>query len=237
MSFAECDKLDLTATEEQLCDPRAPGDRPGVNYYVWNKSSPGAKFPGPAHDNVLQGFATKAMRGQAGDYALVIAREVGAYFAPGRPVPAHTMCHTAWVLPYTAKKPGCYAQPVARADFRVEGGQPPQAWGGAAAALNAYQTHGGYTPGPLLALCVLAALAALVLRPRGGRGWRQHLDIVALVGTGLALLVVAVATSQFDYRYGLPALAFLPAGGALAVTALTGRRTRGRAPLDDAIEG
>ncbi len=71
-------------------------------------------------------------------------------------------------------------------------------------------------------------MVAVVFRPRRGF-WRERLDITLLGGTGLALLVVAVATSQFDYRYGLPAIPLISAAGALAVTQLR----RAYAPLPD----
>src|SRR5260370_29894961 len=45
------------------------------------------------------------------------------------------------------------------------GGAPPPVWEPAAAFLRSYQLDRGYTPGPLLALCTLARLPAL-LPPR-----------------------------------------------------------------------
>jgi type II secretory pathway component PulF len=81
-----------------------------------------------------------------------------------------------------------------------------------------------YTWGPLLAACLLAVLAALVLR----RGvWRQRLDAALLAAITLLALTVSQALSVFSYRYVMIASFGLPAAAALAVAAL-GSRSRGR---------
>jgi hypothetical protein len=230
MAIADCDKLDnLTATERRLCDPRPPKDRPNSNYYIWSKESPATKYaPGPPNDPLLQSFAKKVIAGQPVDYAALVLRETAAYFSPGLASPRGTTCYELWVFPYDIYRPGCEPQPVNNGTYDVRGGQRPEVWDGAAKGLEAYQMHGGYTPGPLLALFLLLALAAIVFRPRRG-AWRERLDIALLGSTGLALLVVAVATSQFDYRYGLPAIPLIGAAGALAVTQLR----RALVPLPD----
>jgi hypothetical protein len=67
------------------------------------------------------------------------------------------------------------------------------------------------TPGPLLAVALLLGLAALT------RPGRLRWDAPVLALTGLALLVIPSATSLFDARYGVPALAVLPPAGALGL--------------------
>ena len=42
-------------------------------------------------------------------------------------------------------------------------------------------------------------------------------DLLLLGGWGFGLIVLSTVGSMFDQRYGLPALALLPAGGALAL--------------------
>jgi hypothetical protein len=130
----------------------------------------------------------------------------------------------------------------------------PPAWGGiahvdrpAAAFLRSYQLNGGYTPGPVLALCVLIGLAGsiLALGQRRGAATRQlalarrrsparcgpdqaeaaaHARPLALACllfwvTGVVLLLAADIT-QFSWRYQLPGLVTLPPAAAAGATAL-----------------
>jgi hypothetical protein len=96
-----------------------------------------------------------------------------------------------------------------------------------AAFLRAYQLHGGYTPGPLLALFALASLAGSVIAFAGrrftGRGGDQDREHEV---NGLALACLLIATSvagvllisdifEFSWRYQLPALVMLPPAGVL----------------------
>jgi hypothetical protein len=115
----------------------------------------------------------------------------------------------------------------------------PPAWGGiahtdrpAAAFLRSYQLDGGYTPGPLLLLCVLLGLAGTVL----ALAWRlgaaiRQLALASLLFwvTGVVLLLAADIT-QFSWRYQLPGLVTLPPAAVAGATALLAwsraRRTR-----------
>ena len=98
--------------------------------------------------------------------------------------------------------------------------------------LRAYQLHGGYTPGPLFALFVLAAVAgsllALIRRRAGGRGGLQ-LAVASLLFTVTAVVVLLVPdVLEFSWRYQLPAVIILPPAGVLGIAALLGRRRAGR---------
>jgi hypothetical protein len=89
-----------------------------------------------------------------------------------------------------------------------------------AAALRKYQLHGGYTPGPLMAVFAVAGLAgsllALIRRPSGqGRG--LALACLAFFAAGAAVLVVSDAF-QFSWRCQLPALITLPPAGVATLT-------------------
>ncbi len=88
-----------------------------------------------------------------------------------------------------------------------------------AAALRAYQLHGGYAPGPLMAVFALAGLAgsllALVRRPAGQRRG-LGLACLAFFATGAGVLIASDAF-QFSWRYQLPALVTLPPAGVAAL--------------------
>ncbi|HWG28334.1 glycosyltransferase family 2 protein [Actinospica sp.] len=82
---------------------------------------------------------------------------------------------------------------------------------GIAQGLRAYQLDGGYTPGWFFGAALLAGLIGLVRRRSPARA-----QIVLWTGTGLALLLGA-DFFEFSWRYQLPALVFLPMGGAFAM--------------------
>ena len=97
----------------------------------------------------------------------------------------------------------------------------------AATALRDYQLHGGYTPGPVFLLALLAGLAGIfTFRRRRDAG----LALACLLITGTAVAVLLGADLyEFSWRYQLPALVTLPIAGAFGATALA-RHLRGRRP-------
>lgn len=112
-----------------------------------------------------------------------------------------------------------------------------------AAFLRSYQLDGGYTPGPLLALCALAGLGgsavALIRRRRGVSPATEAVLLFTVTG---ALLLLLPDVYEFTWRYQLPALITLPAAGALAVSALIARRraapsSGGTRPISQAVAG
>jgi hypothetical protein len=95
-------------------------------------------------------------------------------------------------------------------------------WKPGAAFLRRYQLYGGYTPGPLLLLCLLAGLAgaATVFRRRASDAQRQlALGATLFVTTGVAVLLMS-DLFEFSWRYQLPALVTLPPAGALGIAAV-----------------
>jgi hypothetical protein len=119
-------------------------------------------------------------------------------------------------------------------------GGPAQVDRPVAAFLRAYQLDGGYTPGPLLALCALLGLAGSVLalarRARGTRSRQLALACLLLTATAVVVLLAPDAL-EFSWRYQLPALITLPPAGALAIAALLSEwRTRRGAGTERVIE-
>jgi hypothetical protein len=106
--------------------------------------------------------------------------------------------------------------------------------------LRTYQLRGGYTPGPLLALFVLAGLAGslLALAGRAAAPRIRQLALACLLFTGCAaVLLLLPGLNEFSWRYQLPAVITLPPAGVLGATALAGyireRRGRRSAPPPD----
>ena len=105
-----------------------------------------------------------------------------------------------------------------------------------AAFLHAYQLDGGYTPGPLLALCVLAGLAgsllALIRRVVGDRSHQLALACLLLTATA-AVVLLAPDVYEFSWRYQLPAVITLVPAGVAGIAALW----HGRAGLREHLFG
>jgi len=105
-----------------------------------------------------------------------------------------------------------------------------------AAFLRAYQLGGGYTPGPLLALCALAGLAgsllALARRVVSDRSGQLALACLLLTGTA-AVVLLAPDVYEFSWRYQLPAVITLVPAGVAGVAALW----HGRAGLREHLFG
>ena len=96
-----------------------------------------------------------------------------------------------------------------------------------ASFLRGYQSHGGYTPGPLFAFTVLAGLAGSLaaLRRRSSPAQRATaLACLLFFATGV-LALLSSDVFEFNWRYQLPALVTLPPAAALAVTLLLRRRS------------
>ena len=115
------------------------------------------------------------------------------------------------------------------------GGGDPAVWRPVAGFLRGYQRHGGYTPGPLLALCVLAGLAGslALLRRRGDPG-RRALSQACLLFflSGVAVALVS-DLFEFSWRYQLPALVTLVPAGALGLSVLIRLRPVRPAPAQE----
>ena len=96
--------------------------------------------------------------------------------------------------------------------------------------LRSYQLGGGYTPGPLLALCGLAALAgSLVLLRRRLSARARQLGLACLLFTGTAVFVLlAPDVYQFSWRYELPAVITLVPAGVLGAATLLNLHGAGR---------
>jgi len=99
--------------------------------------------------------------------------------------------------------------------------------------LRYYQRHGGFTPGPLFALSLIAGLAGSVMafmRRRRATALRKSAPrFAAARQTAIAclffftsgFLIIGVSDLfEFTWRYQIPAIVTLPPAGALGITAL-----------------
>ncbi len=97
--------------------------------------------------------------------------------------------------------------------------------------LRGYQLRGGYTPGPLFLLTVLAGLAGslVAFRRRVTPAVTAARACLLFFTAGVAVLLVS-DVFEFSWRYQLPALVTLPPAGALALTIVLLRRRGSRPP-------
>lgn len=222
--FASCAGLGLDPAKRRvLCDPRPPALRPNPNVYVWHKwfHHRYRGFPHtPARRNaLLQSFALGVIRHQPLAYAETVLGDMAHYAAFGRSTGPRDEPVTHWQF-HVGRDESRAARRRVVHEARRWGGSV----GGSVAGqrfLTAYQRI-VYTPGTLLALAVLLALAAAAA---GGvrEGRRVRAETLTLAAAGVALPLTAAMTSMFDFRYLLPSLPLLPAAGVLGATALAAR--------------
>lgn len=223
---ADCSKLELTDEQRPLC-PREPLDqRPErPDWYLW--VSPVLKDHGPERDDIPGGFAKAVITQQPLDYAGSVLSDLGKYLLPGQQHygPSMNCLSSWWLIPSdlrdtVAKEDRCKPLLADGSSFASE----PSASQVEPSVLRdflAWYSRHVQTPHTALGIAVLLGLAALAFRVRRGR-WRDGLDAGLLVGTGPALMVVAVATSMYEPRYGVPSITLIAVGAMLAVHRLRG---------------
>ena len=213
MTFVDCEQLDLTAQERQLCPDQPLGQRLPPDLYLWG---PGSKAEFAALPDALFGtFARKAILAQPGDYLATVALETWRTVRPG-PYPNERVACVAsiWDFP-THDDPTCsaYLAPEDPAKRRFAG-LARDSDNPLMGPLNRYSTV-ATVPATLLALCFLLVLALACYRPRSST-WREHLDPLAWSVLAFGMIVASVATSAIDPRYTVPSLPLGLIGAALA---------------------
>ena len=232
---ADCATLKVPAAQRALCpSPARTLALGGVDGLLHNPRSPGHTAPVPpglTRDEFLDRFALAVFRQQPLRVAASAARNSVRLLAPVRNGDQQVTPIARWqfqdVYPtYPQRYSMAFFTRLAHA--HGSGGdlvavQP------AASFLRAYQLGGGYTPGPLYAVFLIAGVAGALRRRTGLR--------VACLLVTLAAVVLLVSSDAFEFswRYQLPAVVLLPLAGMLGVTAqkkagLKGRRSRRAAP-------
>ena len=208
---ADCATLRLQPDERPLCPAPAEAARLGVDGLATDPSSAVFSYRPPtgvSRGTATQGFDEAVLTQQPLRLAAGIAGDAVKVFALTR--------DAAQGDPPVARWQFQRRYPVYRAaDRAVLGPETPRVTATLAAALRAYQLHGGFTPGPLL-------LAFLISGTYGCFARRRHPALAAacLLATGLAVAALGGADLyEFSWRYQLPALVTLPLAGALGAAA------------------
>jgi hypothetical protein len=221
--FADCDGLKMPARELVLCEETPPSERPRIDDYMWNnKVSPLYDVelePGERRAEVGGDFARRVIRHQPLDYAEVVVEDFLFGFWPWKKRRDRDLPVSRWQ--FQDHFP-VFREPDTSEILREDGYERGIADSTLAPFLRDYQRF-VYTPGPLLALALLAGiLGALGVGRARGSGLRTATFL--FTATALAVYLPSVAVSQFTWRYQLPLLVLLPPAGALGLVALT-RRT------------
>jgi hypothetical protein len=219
-TFADCTKVKPPPAERRLC-LNAPLDRRFYSpVYVWAKDSPinavpGGRF-GPLAGRLGTGFALRAIRAQPLDYLRVVWQSSWESFLPhqntkvGTPLQrASAQLQQDYMFP--AASPG---PPPAYAD------RPYDTYDPAGGDLRAVQPYAGWTrayqrfvvvSGPLLGVITLTGLAGIIV------AWRRIGGSALLPWlTGVCLLVVPAAVTNFDPRVIVCAIAPLCVAAAIS---------------------
>ena len=220
--FADCDGLDVPEREQVLCEETPPSERPTIDQYMWdNAISPLYEVelePGERRAEVGGDFARRIIRHQPLDYAEVVAEDFLFGFSPTKTRRSRDLPVSRWQF---QEHFPVFREPETSGILHADGYERGVADSTLAPFLRTYQRF-VYTPGPLLALALLAGILAAVGVGRA-RGSGLRTATFLFTATALAVYLPSVAVSQFTWRYQLPLLVLLPPAGALGLVALTRR--------------
>jgi hypothetical protein len=233
---ADCATLRLPAYERPLCPSPALAARLGVDGLVNSRKPPSPRvsyMPVNVHLGVLidtlpwqRGLAYSVIRQQPMRVVGDIAKDSVKIFAVTRNTDEGDTPVSRWQFQthYPTYPPGITlsgSHSASKVFAAAGGGGQARVARSAAVVLRDYQLHGGYTPGPVFLLALLAGIAGIfTFRRRGDEVIRGQAGACLLI-TGCAVSVLLGADLyEFSWRYQLPALVTLPVAGALGATAI-----------------
>jgi hypothetical protein len=221
----DCATLKIPAYERPLCPSPSVAASLGVDQLVNSPESPGQTYkPSNGIDAGLarQHFAFSVFEQQPLRVLGDITQDSVKIFALTRDQAHGDTPIWRWQFQtvYPTYPPGITAG-VANVLFKANGGGKATVDKPFAAALRHYQLGGGYTPGPVFLLTLLAGLGG-ILTYRRGRSPGLPLACLLITGLGVAALLGA-DFYEFSWRYQLPALITLPAAGTLGAVAIAER--------------
>ena len=241
---ADCATLRLPPAERGMC-PSPAQQALGSDWLEYGDGSPirpyYANLPRDETNRLITDFNRRVLTQQPQRVAAAYGRDVAKMFALTRTTSQGDTSISRWQFQaaYPYYPPHATGQIVAAATARFGGGAPA-VWRPVAGFLRSYQLGGGYTPGPVLALCTLVGLAgpAALLRRRAGPRIRQPALACLLFLTSGVVLVLVSDLFEFSWRYQLPALVTLVPAGALGISVIIGsvraRRGSGGVPGEPA---
>jgi hypothetical protein len=231
-TFADCSGVSMPADERILCPTMPRDQRPGADYWAHDPRSLfftlENKVGGKAADQMAQDFSKRIIEHQPLDFAGAVGGDALKVFQwnrlhqdPADPPVDRWQFQVGMPL----FLPLVNTSEISMLDRQYGGGDPVTVTP-LTRFLRAYQLDGGYTPGPVVALAILLALAPLVRWRRAGPA---RLPALLFLASGVAVLLFGDVV-MFSWRYQLPGYVLFLVAGALGLTAVLGRPTAARGP-------
>jgi hypothetical protein len=234
---ADCATLTLPPAERAMCPTKAQ-QAEGPDWLEYARQSPIASYyahlPRPEVNRMIGSFNRSVLTQQPLRVLHTYSRDVLKLYAVVRTTsPGDTPIYRWQFQTFYPYHPPNATKPTVDLVTRQFGGGAPAVWRPSADFLRSYQLHGGYTPGPLLALFTLAGLAgsltALLRRLADPRTRQLALGCLMLFTAGAALILVS-DLFEFSWRYQLPVLVTLAPAGALGIGVIIGLIRARRSP-------
>jgi hypothetical protein len=222
---ADCATLRIPADEAALCPSRQVVDALGIDGLVGAPGGPLLSYrppPGMTIQEMAVRFEYAVITQQPMGVVSAIDRDLVKLFALTRnQVPGDTpIARWQFQTSYPTYPPLITLRYVAQVR---PGGGTPAVSRPLAVILRDYQLHGGYTPGPVLALAATAGLIG-VCGLDASRREHQTRVVACLLATATAAAILLVSDAyEFSWRYQLPALVLLPLAGVLGFAAIAAK--------------
>jgi hypothetical protein len=211
---AKCGQLPLDRYLAEVCPTQPLGQRLGVDTYAWHPMVAHYLPPDGTQAELKIEFTKLVIERQPLDIAGAMVHDFLKGFSwtkrwsPGDMPPSRWQFQTAY-----PRWPATDANPWTLHFDR----STPHVTKTLATFLRGYQLSIGYTPGTLLGVAGLVALAGILRKPDGGTTLRA--ESLLVVGIALAL-VGGAAVFEFSWRYQLPGLVFFPLAAAIGLRQL-----------------
>jgi hypothetical protein len=215
--FTDCARVRLPAAERPLCPTQPVGQRPAPHDFAWNAASPINRVPSRQREALAGDFAKRVIRAQPLGYAQAVLADLAHGFAFKRSMPGRRVSFAElWMFQPSFPRPEQATEALHSHDETGTSTEPRLV-----RFLLGYQKL-AFTPGPLLALGLLAGLLA---------AWRARRPQLRAAGwlfatLGLALAVAPAMVEQLLPRYELPLLVLLVPALAVGVESLGGMSPR-----------
>jgi hypothetical protein len=241
-SFADCTRFEPPRGLHRFCFEVPPAERP-VSRGIWGLEPELTGFDvrklfhRPGANARLQEFSLAAIRGQPFDYGVAVAQDTWRFFSP-QPAETKEPNVRTWRFPreladadphpFVVRNRGSAPEDMGFAPFEIN--RP------LATFLRSYQSVVYASGGALIVLLVLGVAGAIVGPPGAHTHRGMRAEGFLFLAAALALLLGAVMTTVYHFRYVLPAVPLLGASAAIGATAVALRARSLSGGLAHALE-